>query len=226
MSAETSASSGPQRRRERERAQARASILAAARDLARAEGWDAVTMRRLAEKIEYSSNFAYRYFAGRDDILLAVVRDGFSRLRDAMTAAADAGTGHEDSAANEVAVAVRRAAHAYLDFALAEPELYQVMYGLGGVHVPTADTFADGEAVGEVLVTLLTEGGDEHAFEHVLQLWATAHGLIALLAVGRLDVDVNQLRTLADAALDDVLARALLVPGPAGRVAPSKRARS
>jgi AcrR family transcriptional regulator len=66
-----------QRRRDRERATARESILSAARDLARREGWDAVTMRRLAEEIEYSANFAYRYFTGREDILLALVRDGF-----------------------------------------------------------------------------------------------------------------------------------------------------
>jgi AcrR family transcriptional regulator len=74
-------------RRERERVAARASILSAARDLARREGWDAVTMRRLADEIEYSANFAYRYFSGRDDILLALVRDGFAQLRESMAAA-------------------------------------------------------------------------------------------------------------------------------------------
>jgi AcrR family transcriptional regulator len=215
MSTEPPAVTGPQQRRERERTAARATILAAACDLARAEGWDSVTMRRLADKIEYSSNFAYRYFSGRDDILLAVVRDGFARLRDAMADAASSPTPEDTSVSP--ADAVRRAAHAYLDFALAEPELYQVMYGLGGVRVPTADTFSDGEAVGEVLVTLLTDAGDRQAYEHVLQLWATAHGIIALLAVGRLDVDVIQLRTLADAAIDDVLARALPTPHPPDR---------
>jgi AcrR family transcriptional regulator len=224
MTADPSALSGPRQRRERERAAARATIVAAARDLGRAEGWDAVTMRRLAEKIEYSSNFAYRYFTGRDDILLAVVRDGFARLRDAMAAAAETGLAVEGP--TSTAAAVRRAAHAYLDFALAEPELYQIMYGLGGVRVPTADTFADGQAVGDVLVTLLADAGDEQAFEHVLQLWATAHGLIALLAVGRLEVDIVQLRTLADAALDDVLTRALPARPPARRSAPPTRRRS
>ena len=78
-----------QRRRERERAAARASILSAALDVARRDGWDAVTMRRLAEEIDYSANFAYRYFTGRDDILLALVREGFTRLRDAMATASE-----------------------------------------------------------------------------------------------------------------------------------------
>jgi AcrR family transcriptional regulator len=78
-----------QRRRERERAAARASILSAALDVARRNGWDAVTMRRLAEEIDYSANFAYRYFTGRDDILLALVREGFTRLRDTMATASE-----------------------------------------------------------------------------------------------------------------------------------------
>jgi AcrR family transcriptional regulator len=183
-------------------------IVAAARELGRTEGWDAVTMRRLADEIEYSSNFAYRYFTGRDDILLAVVRDGFARLRDAMAAAAESAATPAPKHADP-AGAVHRAANAYIDFALAEPELYQLMYGLGGVRVPTADTFVDGQAIGDLLIGMLTDAGDTDAVNHVLQMWATVHGLIALLAVGRLEGDVSHLRSLADTAIDDVLARAL-----------------
>jgi AcrR family transcriptional regulator len=211
MTTVVSTLTGPQQRRERERAEAREVIVAAARELGRTEGWDAVTMRRLADKIEYSSNFAYRYFGGRDDILLAVARDGFARLRDAMAAAADSATSPGRKQANPTA-AIRAAANAYIDFALAEPELYQLMYGLGGVRVPTADTFADGQAIGDILIRLLTDAGDTNAVNHVLQMWATVHGLIALLAVGRLDVDVTQLRSFADTAIEDVLTRALTTP--------------
>src|SRR5258705_2201234 len=119
-----------QQRRQRERAAARELILAAARDLARSEGWDAVTMRRLAERIDYSANFAYRYFTGRDDILLALVRDGFARLRDAMVAASNQpAPGSASRAPVPAEAAARQAWHAYLDFALAEPDLYQLMYG-------------------------------------------------------------------------------------------------
>ena len=199
--------SRPRQRREREREAARATILAAALDLARSEGWDAVTMRRLAERIEYSANFAYRYFGGRDDILLALVRDGFARLRERMAAAAAA----DGQGVGVPADAVRRAGHAYLDFALAEPDLYRAMYGLGGVHVPTADTFVDGQAVGDLLTALLTDAGDPAAGRHVVRLWATAHGLVALLGVGRLEPDTTHLHALLDDALDDVL-RPLVVP--------------
>ena len=200
------APSAVRRRRERERADARATILAAARDLARQDGWDAVTMRRLAERIDYSANFAYRYFTGRDDILLALVRDGFTRLHATMATAAGQRQPDENGADEHGAAgAVRRAGHAYLDFALAEPDLYQVMYGLGGVHVPTADTFTEGQAVGDLLTGLLTRAGHPDAESRVLRLWATAHGLLALHGVGRVQLDTTHLRGVLDDALDDVL---------------------
>ncbi|WP_328997772.1 TetR/AcrR family transcriptional regulator [Kribbella sp. NBC_00709] len=197
-----------QRRREKERAAARETILSAALGVARRDGWDAVTMRRLADEIEYSANFAYRYFTGRDDILLALVRGGFTRLRDAMAAAADQAGSGSDAAA----MAARQAAHAYLDFALADPDLYQLMYGLGGVNVPVADTWDEGQAVGDLLISLLAAGGDAQPEQHVLQLWATAHGLIALRVVGRVEVDSDGLHALLDDALTDCLARALPDP--------------
>ncbi|MFE7978389.1 TetR/AcrR family transcriptional regulator [Streptomyces shenzhenensis] len=203
-----------QRRRNRERAEARALILSSARDVARRDGWDAVTMRRLADEIEYSANFAYRYFTGRDDILLALVREGFARLRDAMeTAATHAGPGPVGAptagTSGTAVAAVRGAAHAYLDFAMAEPDLYQLMYGLGGVRVPATDAWDEGQAVGDLLTGLLATAGDAQPERHVLQLWATAHGLIALLVVGRVVVDADGLHALLEDALTDCLTRVL-----------------
>ncbi len=108
-------------------------------------------------------------------------------------------TGHSSTAA----AAVRRAAHAYLDFALADPDLYQLMYGLGGVRVPATDAWNEGQAVGEVMTRLLAAAGDTQPEQHVLQLWATAHGLIALQVVDRVDVDPAGLHALFEDALTD-----------------------
>ena len=108
--------------------------------------------------------------------------------------------------------AVRKAGHAYLDFALTDPELYQLMYSLGGVRVPATDTWAEGQAIGDLVTGLLTAAGDAQPEQHVLQLWATAHGLIALQIVGRVDVDLAALHALFENALTDCLTRALPTP--------------
>ena len=129
-------------------------------------------------------------------------------------------TSSETGPSGPAVAAVRRAAHAYLDFALTEPELYQLMYSLGGVRVPATDAWMEGQDIGELFTDLVTDAGDAQARQHVLQLWATAHGLIALHVVGRIDVDPVALHTLLEGALTDCLTRALptnTTPGPITR---------
>ncbi|MEU9858024.1 TetR/AcrR family transcriptional regulator [Streptomyces sp. NPDC047974] len=185
-------------RRERERAEARAEILQAAREMARADGWDSVSMRRLADRIGYSANYAYRYFKGRDDILLAFVKDGFVRLAAGMRSS---GT------------SVQAAAAAYLDFALDEPDVYQVMYGLGGVHVPAAETVTEGAEVGAVIADAL--GITDPHDDRIARIWATAHGLAALHAIRKLPVDRAHLHRLLAASVDDLLRTPQLSDGGA-----------
>ena len=94
-------------RRERERAQRQARIVAVARELAEAEGWEAVTTRRLAESIEYSQPVLYSHFENKDAIVAAVAVEGFAELADTLCAAAAAAPS-SDAAIGAVARAVRR----------------------------------------------------------------------------------------------------------------------
>ncbi|MFJ1865463.1 TetR/AcrR family transcriptional regulator [Streptomyces sp. NPDC088097] len=162
--------------------------MAAARELAAEEGWEAVSMRRLADRIGYSANYAYRYFQGRDDILLALVRDGFVRLAAAMRASGST---------------VGSVSAAYLDFALDEPDLYQVMYGLGGARVSFADIATEGAAVAAVVAGAL--GSDDPDDDRVTRIWATAHGLAALYGIGKLETDRERLHRLLAASAEDLL---------------------
>ena len=67
-------------RRERQRAERYELIVAAACELAEAEGWDAVTTRRLAGLIDYSQPVLYSHFKGKADIMAAVATRGFEEL--------------------------------------------------------------------------------------------------------------------------------------------------
>jgi hypothetical protein len=143
-------------------------------------------------------------------LLLGVVRNGFAELRNAMSDAAGSEPGtagrprrHEPAEWT----AVRRAAHAYLDFALTEPDLYQLMYGVGGARVPAADAWSEGQAIGDVFTGLLKAGGDPEPERHVLQLWATTHGLITLATAGRVIEDPAALHAIVDDVISDVLIR-------------------
>ena len=88
-------------RRERDRAHRRQAIITAARQMAEAEGWDAVTIRRLADRIEYSQPVLYSHFAGKGGIIDAVAVEGFAELhlilRNARQAAAPPKPRYENS---------------------------------------------------------------------------------------------------------------------------------
>ena len=71
---------GVKERQERERASTARAILDAARELFVAEGYQNVSIRKIAEKIEYSPAAIYSYFPSKDDIFLALAEEGFTML--------------------------------------------------------------------------------------------------------------------------------------------------
>jgi AcrR family transcriptional regulator len=120
---------GIRQRRERERQEMREemrqSILLAAREIAAEEGWQAVTTRKVAERIEYSQPTIYEYFENKEAMLLALLRYGYEQL---VTVVQVAFTSTDDPEARLLAMS-----EAYWDFAFRSPELYQVMHGLAGI---------------------------------------------------------------------------------------------
>jgi AcrR family transcriptional regulator len=71
---------GIKERQERDREAVRRAILDAARDLFVAEGYQNVSIRKIAEKIEYSPAAIYSYFPSKDDIFFALAEEGFRLL--------------------------------------------------------------------------------------------------------------------------------------------------
>src|SRR3954453_22626178 len=102
-----------QERKQRERADRERLIVATARELAEQQGWDAVTTRRLAERIEYSQPVLYSHFRGKREIIGAVALQGATELATAVRAAT--------SAADGPRARVAALARTYLDFASANP---------------------------------------------------------------------------------------------------------
>lgn len=185
-----------QERRERERAGRHRLIVSAARELAETEGWEAVTTRRLADRIEYSQPVLYSHFRGKDEIVGAVALEGFAELTAAVRRAVPTGTVPGAAAA--------ALADAYVAFAQRHPAVYDAMFSLSA-GLPFADptTPLPLRQAFEVLRDALAgvAGGVEpELFAEVS--WAALHGLVTLTRAGRLppertaqrlDVLVNRL---------------------------------
>src|SRR5262247_3242203 len=71
---------GIQERREREKQEVRKKILDAARELFAREGYERVTMRRIADAIEYSPTTIYLHFKDKDELVQCLCHEDFSRL--------------------------------------------------------------------------------------------------------------------------------------------------
>ena len=71
---------GIKERQERDREAVRRSILDAARELFVNEGYHNVSIRKIAERIEYSPAALYGYFPSKDDIFFALAEEGLSLL--------------------------------------------------------------------------------------------------------------------------------------------------
>jgi AcrR family transcriptional regulator len=170
-----------QQRRERDRAKRQELIVRTARELAEAEGWDAVTTRRLSERIEYSQPVLYSHFANKDAIVTAVAEQGIVELSAAIKTARRKHVERYDL--------LRAVAVAYLDFAAANPALYEAMFTLDvGLRFAQPDSPpALREAFAQLAATfdtLVEDPAEVGTFTEVA--WAALHGLATLTRAGRL----------------------------------------
>lgn len=181
-------------RRERERAARRRLIVTTARKVAEAEGWDAVTTRRLSTEIEYSQPVLYKHFTGMEQIADAVAVDGFGELAQAIRAT--------HSVTADVGASLERVAHAYLDFARDNPAVYDAMFTRAtGLRFAADDTPPELEAAfGEVRLAVAAVAGDRDADTLTEVFWAAVHGLVTLGRAGRLrpGYDADRVRLLVD----------------------------
>ncbi|MFE2276295.1 TetR/AcrR family transcriptional regulator [Streptomyces sp. NPDC059454] len=178
-----------QTRRERERAERERLIVTAAQELAEAEGWEAVTTRRLAAEIEYSQPVLYSHFKGKDAIMAAVAVRGCEELAAELRSSAAAA---EDARARLAAVG-----EAYTAFARRRPALYDAMF-THLVDLPFATPEAPAalqEAFGELLRAvepIAAEGDDLELLTETY--WASLHGLVTLMRSGRLPEEAHDRR--------------------------------
>jgi AcrR family transcriptional regulator len=161
--------------RARRTAERRQQILDAARTVAEAEGWAAVTSRRLADAIGYTQPVLYGHFpGGKTEIMRTVALAGFAELAAATRAAVGRKTG---------ARAVAAVAELYLDFAAAQPWLYEAMFQL-----PIDARFAQDDAEAELrsgFSALAAALGDDDGTATEV-LWSALHGMSLLERAGRM----------------------------------------
>ena len=187
MASGTDSSPNPARRKQ---------IVDAAREIAAARGWSAVTVRAIGSRIGCSAPAIYQYFKNKDEVLVALAAFGQRLLADSIEQAADSADGP--------AKRVRAAMRGLWEFAVANPELYSVIYGGDGLaaHGP--------ELAPDVLVNAVAKlaskrGGSESPADLADRLLASVHGFIGLTLGERFPGGLDRARELSDRIVDDAI---------------------
>ncbi len=173
---------GVQERRAREKKELRQEILDAARDLFVREGFENVSMRKIAEKIEYSPTTIYLYFHDKSDLLDCIVEETFSRLVRKQTAL--------DQTVTDPVERLEKGLRAYIEFGLKHPNHYKVSFMMP-ISITNPDLCPRAREMGQKAFGNLRGMLEECAAKQLIEIqdleataqsvWAMAHGLTSLL---------------------------------------------
>ncbi len=185
----------------------RCNILDAALQIVKEEGWQALSMRKIADAIEYTAPVIYEYFANKDAILGELVRKGFVILAKDIQEAKDK---HRLPAKQLEAMWL-----AYWNFAFKNKELYQVMFGvtiscdcqqiksMSEAGVP-ASLFS--EAIGELMN--IEDLDSDVICTKYYTFWSVVHGLVSINLLSRgFSEDVN--RQVLKEAISGIIMRSV-----------------
>lgn len=163
-------------RKPRNREQIRSGILQTAKSIARQEGWQAVSIRKIADAIEYSAPIVYEYFDSKDVLLDEIRSEGFRHLSQ-----------EYDRIINLYRDPEKRLYEISLvqwEFARQQPEIYQVMYNIGGAlcTIPMYESESM-QAVSRIVCKTIFSfipKADESIKRLYFQWWSMSHGMITL----------------------------------------------
>lgn len=109
-------------RRQKEKEEIKQRILDAARKIAAKEGWHALTIRKIADEIEYTPPIVYEYFENKEDLIKEIVYSGFDMLSKEFASARESETDSKKL--------IKKLSMIHWDFAFGNVELYQLMFSL------------------------------------------------------------------------------------------------
>lgn len=162
--------------------------------MVKSEGWQSLSIRKIADAIEYSVPVIYDHFESKEAILLEFLKQGFSLLSQKLQAAKAKHTKPEEQ--------IRAMADAYWNFALRNKEYYQLMFGLGMAKCPNEKCVEEKvqfrNHLMEPINLLLSKTKNTDKTNACLKyhtLWSVMHGLVSIKMMGNSDVsdELNKL---------------------------------
>lgn len=172
---------GVSERRIRERLDTRQSILATARELFLLKGFEATTIRNIAEKIEYSPSTIYQHFKDKNEIFYTLHTESFLELVKQMKRSEL----HENPLEQLIALG-----KIYIQFAEDNPELYDLMFIMEApidfLNLLDETQWIEGKTAFDYLKSVISACIDKGLIKETdvdslaYLIWSTVHGMVTL----------------------------------------------
>lgn len=178
---------GVKERKERQKTEMREAILSAALKLFSDEGYDNVTMRKIADKIEYSVGTIYLYFKDKGEIFYELHNRGFAEFYKRQLSV---------QRIKDPIERLKAHGEAYIQFAMEYPEYYDVMFisRTPSKEIKKSEHWEEGERTYEILKLNIKQAMEAGYFKNVdldvaaFSLWSFVHGISALFVRERLSM--------------------------------------
>src|ERR1700712_5444734 len=175
----------------------RINILDAAFQIVKEEGWQALSMRKIADVIEYTAPIIYEYFANKEAIMQELPKKGYLLLSADLEAAKSK---HRLPAKQLEAMWL-----AYWNFAFAQKELYQLMFGVEMNCCVMANEDPEMQApallFSSVIQELMGSKNEDEICMRYYTFWSVVHGLISINIVRKGAGDDINKQVLKDAII-------------------------
>jgi len=163
------------RRGKRRPVAGREEILAAARAIGVREGWKAVTIRSVAQKLGYTSPLLYEHFRDKQDLLTEIAVDALGQLETKLT----------EILPSDRTAAIVSMVERYWTFMLEHSQLYRLVNGMDGVPIDKTQVSQSAQSLCRVVAEAVRPMLGKNASEadrriRADELWALLHGMAAL----------------------------------------------
>ncbi|SKB97579.1 transcriptional regulator, TetR family [Sphingobacterium nematocida] len=184
-------------RRDREILELRNKIITQSWKIIMDEGWQALSVRKIADAIEYSVPVIYKHFENKEAIIEYFSREGFKILSTEIANAIK----NESDATNRL----QMIAYTYWKFASTHSQHYRIMFGLG---IPACESINSSiemqETSNYMLHTIeqILQESDNNIADKILKLktfWSTLHGFVAIALLSNNTISPQPTATLVDA---------------------------
>jgi AcrR family transcriptional regulator len=188
---------GSKERIQRLKDENRIKILDASLQIVKEEGWQALSMRKIADIIEYTAPMIYEYFANKEAILAELAGKGYLILAKRVREAKENETIPEKQ--------IEAMWLTYWQFAFEEKELYQLMFGIGTQCCEMEKSFKCFDSHAVLISNVIKEimhdknPSEEMICRKYFTYWSIIHGLISINLVNKGNGEETNQQVLKDA---------------------------